>query len=68
MSKRAQLVQQVKEGASSASLSALIQLTDLMIGECHLANESNTGEAISITQGEIKACRKIQSLLLKQKK
>lgn len=55
-----EIVKNLRASCSGSVLSSMIKLTEALIDECHEANEANRGEEFLITQGEIKALRRIQ--------
>jgi hypothetical protein len=58
--KKPEIIKQLKVECSTTMSSTMLQLIEKLINECHVANESNRGEELLVTQGEIKAFRKIQ--------
>ena len=62
-----ELAQQLRESIGG-NVTAFKKLMDVMISECHEANESNDLDRFRQTQGEIKGYRRLVGLLAKQKK
>jgi hypothetical protein len=64
--KKSEITKEIMENISGSTVNSLIKLFDVLIDECHVANETNRDEEYLSTQGEIKAFRKLKKVLTKK--